>query len=150
MNEVKIHELPIIKTGEGEMFPIYRNWDTWHGDHVPKMAYVTTMKPWSKKGTILHKKRTAYLTATSGKVMLTWCPEGVSNLNGLQRVSLIELDAEQFRIVMIPPGIAISLENFSDNVATILNLPTPSWHPDDEDTYKFTSWTDYFEQMKQQ
>jgi len=36
--------------------------------------------------------------------------------------------------------------NFScSDTATIINLPSPAWHPDDKDTYKFENWDVFFD-----
>lgn len=137
--KISIKQLEVIKTPDGELFPVYRDWDEWHDGHVPKMAYITTMRANAKKGVILHRKRTAYITAVSGHVHLEYFDKE------LKTQQLSDEDTDQHWIMKIPPGIPILLVNNSANAATVLNLPTPSWHPDDQDTYKFNDWTSYFE-----
>ena len=46
-------------------------------------------------------------------------------------------------LALISPNIPIQLENLTDETAIIINCPSPSWHPDDQDTIKFKSWSDF-------
>ena len=150
--QVKLTPLEEITTTEGSMFPIYRDWDEWHDGHVPKMAYITTMKAGTSKGPILHHKRTAYITAVTGDVLLEVYVGGryrdPVDSKEYPEINKFKLRANGRSLVaMIPPGAAISLHNQSNETATIINLPSPAWHPDDPDTEKFGSWEEYFEKV---
>lgn len=136
-------KLQQIKTNEGMLFPIYKDWEEWHGGYEPKMVYVTTLNPGVIKGPILHKKRRGLITAISGTVILVarigtefesiflhgqWDETG-----DLQRASWV---------VEIPANVPFVLHNKANWPAIIINCPDRAWHPDDEDTIKFDSWED--------
>lgn len=141
---IKTNKLEVITTPDGELFPVYRDWDEWHNGYVPKMAYISIMRPETKKGVILHKKRTAYITAISGNIIL----EYANNKTLIQTILSDEIKNDHW-IIKIPPNVPIMLYNKSINSqAIILNLPSPAWHPDDQDTYKFNDWASYFESEK--
>lgn len=138
--EIVIQELEKIETNEGQLWPLYRDWDEWHHGYHPKMAYVTTIGPGQKKGPILHKERKYYITALSGNLVLTCFLHET-----FQHYPLCD-EKGRSKIALIPEGVPIVLENFSKtDVATIINLPSKAWHPDNQDTYKFNSWAEYLE-----
>ena len=122
------------------MVPVYRDWDTTINEgHVPKMVYTTYLHPGVEKDIILHKKRKTYITCIYGNVKVTTYEEGkmqTSILNFSKAENLLDL-------LIIEPNIPIKIDNLSDHMSILLNCPTPSWHPDDEDTYKFKSWEEY-------
>lgn len=132
------------KTPEGIMMPIYHDYNAWFKGHIPKMCYVTTLVPGSSKGVILHQRRTACMTAVTGNVELFYAD---NDDDVIRRVNLnIEENNEDTSFVtIVHPNTAISLANTSDKTtAIIINLPSPAWHPDDEDTMKFKGWQEYF------
>lgn len=135
VKKIILKDVEKIETGDGALFPIYRDWDEWHDGYVPKMSYVTTINPEVTKGPILHKKRRHYITALTGIIRLSCLIDGE-----LQSYMLLD-EEKQSRIALIPENTPITLENLSSSeVATVLNLPSRAWHPDDEDTYKFQNW----------
>jgi uncharacterized RmlC-like cupin family protein len=141
---VKVMKLEQIPNPDGFTFPIYRNWDEWHGGHVPKMVYATTINPKTKKDIILHERRTAMITAISGVVRLQY------RLLGADYFSNVWLRTPtESRVVLIQPGIPIELTNSGDEVAVVINAPSPAWHPDDQDTIKFKTWDEYFAYVKE-
>lgn len=124
------------------MVPAYRDWDIDINEgHIPKMVYATYLNPGVKKDIILHKKRRTYITCIYGKVNVT------TYENGEKKSKILNfLDAENFLdLLIIDPGIPLKIDNMSEGLSILLNCPTPSWHPADEDTYKFKSWKDYIE-----
>ena len=126
-----------IKTGEGSLFPIYKNWESWHDGYIPKMVYATTLNPGISKGPILHERREGFMTAISGNVVVDCMVYGK-----IERYVL--RDSEGLSALKIPAGTPNLIRNLSqDESAILINLPTPSWHPDDEDTIKFKNWEDY-------
>lgn len=137
LHTVVTQELQQHKTNDGIMMPIYRDWDSWHDNYVPKMLYATTIKPGVRKDVILHKCRQAFITAIVGSVMLEF-KHGKADV---QKLSLKNDD--RAIIVKIPANVPIVLENTSDIEAIIINAPSPAWHPDNQDTIKFSSWDDY-------
>ena len=131
------------QTPDGIMYPIYRSWDAWHGDHLPLMVYATTINPKVIKDVILHERRTSLLTAITGEVRLTY-------RHGFSTPRTIQLRRSHHSLVVkVPPNVPIQLENVSLNeTAIVINTPTPAWHPDDPDTIKFKCWNDYETYMR--
>jgi hypothetical protein len=137
----KIIPLKEIKTQEGSLFMIFRDWDDFHNSYEPKMVYVTTMKPCSTKGPILHKERKYYLTAITGDVSV----EILNEKKEIETISLRKENDESFNVLMLEPNIPIKLINSSlDKEATIINCASKAWHPENQDTWKWNSWEEYF------
>ena len=138
MTKSNIISIPLEKyeTTEGALFPIYKDWDDAHSNHIPKMIYVTTMNPLTEKGPILHLERNEFVTAITGVV-------DVEFLIDEKIVTYKLCDNNSSQILKIPAGIPKKFINKSDEVATIINAPDRAWHPDNEDTYKFRSWDEY-------
>ena len=143
MNKPQLYDLESIKTKEGELIPIYKDWEDWHEEYIPKMAYITTIAPGIEKGPILHHKRKGLMMAYSGHVV-------VECKIGDEIISYLLNDGKNCRkILLIPAGIPNKICNLSSTSnAIILNLPSKAWHPDDEDTQKFSSWEELNEQIK--
>lgn len=142
MTGVIVQQLNFIETSEGTLYPIYRDWDTWHEGHFPKMVYATSILPGVRKDIILHKRRTSLITAISGDVMLRYKLSEQSDVNC---VWLRNEHTQRVHVVKIAAGIPIELTNSSTSIAVVINAPTPSWHPDDPDTVKFKTWEEYDE-----
>lgn len=138
---ITFHELKGIKTPDGLLLPIYRDWDMWHGYYIPKMMYASIMQPRTGKGVILHKERQAFITAISGDVMLGYSDGKSKNV---KRIMLKRSCSNCCLIAKIRQGVAFSLNNNSFDCATVINLPEPAWKPSYEDTFKFSTWHDYF------
>lgn len=127
-----------IVTKEGVLFPIFKDWEEWHGGYEPKMVYATTINPGVTKGPILHEKRRGLITAIQGTVVLRWKMEGQ-----IHWVYLRGPCGASAAIIEIPANVPFSLENKHPmDPAIIINLPDRAWRPDDEDTIKFDSWDD--------
>jgi len=135
-DKIKVIPLQEFTTGEGSMFPIYRDWDPVHEGYVPKMVYATTMNPGTTKGPILHLQRDEFVTAISGQVDVEFLIGGVTKVYTLR-------NEEGSNILKISAGIAKRFINRSNDIAVIVNLPSKSWHPDNEDTFKFKNWKEY-------
>ncbi len=135
----KIFNIQKIKTKEGYMFPIYKNWETdLNESHQPKMVYVTTIEPFLEKDIILHEKRVSYITCIQGDVKLT-----MKVKDNIVDCSLYDKENNCPNVVLIDKNIPIKLTNVGKENAIIVNCPSPSWHPDDEDTIKFKTWEEY-------
>ena len=135
-----IKKIQKIKTPDGNMILIYRDWDLSTNDgHVPKMVYATTLDPSIKKDIILHQRRTSYLTCIQGTIKIEFMEDNV--------IKEVILDAsssnEYIDLALISPNIPIKLENMCNNISIVINCPSPSWHPDDQDTIKFKNWSDF-------
>ena len=145
-NVYKVISIKKINTNEGNLFMIFRDWDQYHGGYQPKMVYATTLNPNSIKGPILHKQRSYFLTAISGKVAIELLDENKQLIN----IKLFDdHDKDEFKILMIEPGNPIRILNLStDETATVINCASKAWHPDDQDTWKWNSWDDYKSQLE--
>jgi hypothetical protein len=137
---VKLKKIQKIKTSDGQMIPIFRDWDVETNEgHLPKMVYATTLLPGIKKDIILHQKRSSYMTCIQGSVKIEYMQD--------QQINDVVLDAEcdddWIDLVLFSPNIPIQIENTSEETAIIINCPSPSWHPDDQDTIKFKNWSEF-------
>jgi len=139
MSGFKIKKIQKIETVDGNMIPIYRDWDhEINLYHQPKMVYATTLKPGVTKDIILHERRSAYMTCIQGSVKI----ELLVN-NCLEEVVLdYENSKNEINLLLISPGIPIKIHNMSDDLSIIINCPDPAWHADDPDTIKFKNWSD--------
>ena len=137
---MKIKRIQKIKTSDGNMIPIFRDWDfDINEGHVPKMVYATTLSPNIVKDIILHQRRSSYMTCIQGSVKIEYIIE-----NEIREVFLnSEADDNWIDLILFSPNIPIKIENTSDKTAIIINCPSPSWHPDDQDTIKFKNWSEY-------
>lgn len=138
---MKVKNIQKIKTVDGHMIPIYRDWDhSTNEGHKPQMVYATAVDPKIRKDIILHQKRTSYMTCIQGIVKIDLMKDDV--------ISTVLLDAEkdnEINMVIIEPGIPIQIENLGENRSIIINCPSPAWHPDDQDTLKFKDWREFKE-----
>ena len=138
---MKVKNIQKIKTNDGYMIPIYRDWDHAINDgHIPKMVYATTVDGKIRKDIILHQKRTSYMTCIQGIVKIEFMEDDIINT-----VLLNSEQDKEITMVIIEPGVPIQIENLSDDRSIIVNCPSPSWHPDDQDTLKFKNWSEFKE-----
>jgi len=138
MNIPKLQKLQTFTTGEGEMVPIYKDWEDWHSGYIPKMAYITSIAPNTSKGPILHLKRRGFMMAFRGEVVVECLVGGE-----IRKYELRNSENEKY-VLMIPAGTPNKICNLAKEEAIILNLPDRAWRPDDEDTEKFNDWEDYY------
>ena len=128
----------MIETPDGTLVPVYKDWESWHSGYEVKMVYHTSIAPGVSKGPILHKKRRGMMSCIYGDVSVTCLVDGKLKTYRLS-------EGEKKYILMIPKNIPNVITNNSDSKeALIMNLPDRSWHPDDEDTEKFSSWENFF------
>lgn len=138
---MKTKKIQKIKTPDGHMIPIFREWDEEVNEgHRPKMVYATTIEPGVTKDVIFHEKRTSYLTCIHGKVILECLEE-----NQISSVVLDSNETDFINLVIIPKSAPIRMINQEDKMAILINCPDPSWHPQDPDTIKFKSWKEFEE-----
>lgn len=104
----------------------------------PQQVYCTVAKPKEIKGPHLHKKRWGLFTCIKGnvKIVIKIDNEYVEKFSG---------EDYNFATIQVPAGIPSALVNIGDADAYILNMPSPSWHPDDQDDWdvEFTNY-DFF------
>lgn len=140
--KVVLKELDKNISSEGFMVPIYKDYETWHLGHVPEMAYMSVMVGNTFKGPILHLKRKSYLTAIGGKIELQFSENNLT----VEKVYLNN-GYNSFVAAVIEPGVPIAFKNYSNENGIIFNIPSPAWREDDQDTYRFISWIDYFNKI---
>jgi len=136
MLEPRLIKLEAISTQEGTLFPIYKDWESFHNSYTPKMVYATTIAPRTQKGPILHRDRAGYMTAIKGAIVV----ECLVNKE-LKEYALTNSDGSR-NILLLPKNIPNLIKNVSDEEAILINLPDKAWHPESEDTQKFNSWED--------
>ena len=133
---VKQRVVQRIRTGDGVLLPLYKDWEEWNNGYQPKMVYATTINPGVTKGPILHERRRGLITAIQGEVKIEM------KIDGKVHYGMLCGPGGRDNVqVEIPAGIPFTLTNLDDmNPAIIINIPDKAWHPDDEDTIKFDSW----------
>lgn len=137
---LKLKKIQKIKTPDGHMIPIYRNWDHETNEgHEPKMVYATTIEPGIEKDIILHERRVAYMTCVQGVVELE---AYVDNTTQLFTLNSEEVDGN-IDLAIVPANVPIKLSNVGQTLAVVINCPSPSWHPTDPDTIKFKNWSEF-------
>lgn len=138
---IKSKKIQKIKTLDGHMIPIYRNWDHETNEgHEPKMVYATTLQPKVEKDIILHERRAAYMTCIQGVVELEAFVDGSTKLFLLNAK---EDTNGHIDLLIVPANVPIKLSNKTNELAIVINCPSPSWHPDDPDTIKFKNWSEF-------
>jgi len=141
---MKIKKIQKIKTKDGFMVPAYRDWDVATNEgHVPKMVYVTYLEPGVEKDIILHKNRKTYITCIHGKVSASSFQDGKEISHELNFENAID----EISLLIANPGEPLLFKNKSSGVSMLLNCPSPAWHPDNQDTYKYETWEDYVENV---
>lgn len=126
-----------IQTKDGYMVPVYKNWDKITNEgHVPEMVYTSYLNPGVKKDIILHKNRKTYITCIFGKIKV----ETLENDKITEFLLDFDNKKDFINLLIIKPNIPICYTNMSENISILLNCPSPSWHPENEDTYKAKSW----------
>lgn len=143
--EIRIFDVEKIITRDkkndkpnGVFIPIWRVWDSKYISS-PQMVYVATIPVGEMKGPHLHKSRTGYITPISGKLLF------ILKSNGNYKE--IEIDSEIPKTIEVLPGVGLVTINIGTNIATILNLCYPAWHPENQDNftadfsdYDFSKW----------
>lgn len=110
--------IPIINVHENFVQP-----DQW-----PKQVYCTVAKSGEVKGPHLHKKRWGLFTCIKGnvKIVIKVDNEYIERFTG---------EDHNFATIQVPAGIPSALINIGSDDAYILNMPSPSWHPEDQDDW---------------
>jgi dTDP-4-dehydrorhamnose 3,5-epimerase-like enzyme len=117
----------------GIFVPVWRDWDSKYNIE-PKMVYHMTITPGGRKGPHLHKQRTGYITCLSGKVELV--------LKTNNKYETILCDSDNPTTVEILPGVGLLAINVGTEIASLINICSPAWHPDNQDSYS-DDYSDY-------
>ena len=137
---LETHETKDIenKDKNGSLTLIWRDWDKIIPE--PKMVYVTSVNPGSRKGPHIHKKRTSCFVCIKGKVVFI-----LKTKDG--NYEEIESSEETPRLVHVPKNIASAHVNLSDHISSVLTLASHSWRPNDNemqninfDDYDWKKW----------
>lgn len=120
----------------GFVVPIINVHDNFVEDEQwPKQVYLTVAAKNDIKGPHLHYKRWGLFTCIKGNIKI------VLKIEGKYQEYFSGEDYE-FQTVQVPAGIPAALVNIGNEDAYILNMPSPSWHPDDLDEWD-VSFNDY-------
>lgn len=129
----RIFKLDLIKTKNKEtgiengiFIPVWRNWDSKY-EVEPKMLYHMTIIPGEQKGPHLHKRRTGYITCLSGQVALI--------LKTDDKYEKFICNSENPTTVEVLPGVGLLAINIGKETASLINICSPAWHPDNQDSY---------------
>jgi dTDP-4-dehydrorhamnose 3,5-epimerase-like enzyme len=129
--------MQVIKTPDGVLTPVYKDWEDWHEGYDVQMVYTTSINPGVSKGPILHRRRKGLISCIIGDVSVICLFDGILETYNLS-------SNEKKFILFIPENTPnMIVNNSKTNEAIIMNLPNRAWHPDDEDTIKFKNWDEY-------
>ena len=116
-------------SNNGFLVPIFNVHDAFLApEQHPKQVYLTVVAPGKVKGPHLHLKRWGLFTCVVGNAKI------VVRENGRYQEYLTGVD-HAFRTIQVPAGVPAALQNIGDTDAYILNMPSPSWHADDQDEH---------------
>jgi dTDP-4-dehydrorhamnose 3,5-epimerase len=101
----------------------------------PKQVYLTVAKQGEIKGPHLHHKRWGLFTCIKGNLKI------VVQVDGIYQ-EFFSGEDYNFATVQVPASVPAALVNIGMGDAYILNMPSPAWHPDDQDEYD-VSFDDY-------
>ena len=110
--------IPVVNVHEG--FVGEEQW--------PRQVYCTVAGPGEVKGPHLHHKRWGLFTCIRGNVKVVVRIDGVYE-------EYFSGDEYGYQTIQVPAGIPAALVNVGDSDAYILNMPSPAWHPDDQDDW---------------
>jgi hypothetical protein len=128
----KVFNLELIKTSNvegsenGTFTPVWRDWDSKYIID-PQMVYHMTIAKGGSKGPHLHKGRTGYITCLTGKVALV-----IKTSNKYEKIIC---DSNTPTTVEILPGVGLLAINIGNGTASLINICSPAWHPDNQDSY---------------
>ena len=116
----------------GFLIPIFNVHDGFiAGENSPQQVYLTVCDVGEVKGPHLHKKRWGFFTCIQGDIKVVARTEA-----GYEE--LYSGEHHDFATIEVPAGTPSALQNIGDSPAYILNMPSPAWHPDDQDEHAVT------------
>ena len=94
----------------------------------PRQVYCTVVAKGQVKGPHLHYKRWGLFTCIKGdvKIVVRVDEEYEEYFSG---------ENHSFRTIQVPAGVPAALVNIGKDDAYVLNMPSPSWRPDDQDDW---------------
>lgn len=145
MNKVP-HAVPVevFETDTGDMMPLYRDWDEWHGGHSVGMVYATTLRPGTSKGPIFHKRQTGLITSVVGTIELQYLRNDVSLLHEEARQSVYLKKGPKMTVVRIPSKTWYTVTNWSNDIAVVVNMPDIAWRPDTDEKIVVDGWHEVY------
>ena len=113
----------------GYLVPI---WNVLDGPQVDQV-YLTVIAPGAVKGPHLHMKRRGLVKVIVGRVKLVirGKESGIYLSTGMG----VETDP-----IPVSPGTPAALYNIGEGEAYVLNMPSTSWRPDDQDEHEVKGW----------
>jgi len=129
----KILKLEVIqninkKTGRenGVFIHVWRNWDSKYNID-PQMVYFNKIESGYQIVPHLHKEITGYVTCLTGRVSLV-----LKRDNNYEKIIC---DANNPSTVEILPGVGLLIINIGNITASLINICSPAWHPDNQDSF---------------
>lgn len=123
---VKIYDPFIHKDERGFLLRLVRK------EHVNNAtfgdSYVVSGAPGVIRGHHYHKRTTEWFCILKGK--------GILALKKGDQIDYIDMDAEEPKIVEIPPGIAHAVKNTGDETMLFFAYASERFDPDDDDVYR--------------
>lgn len=113
----------------GWLLPI---WNTLDGPRVDQV-YLTVINQGAMKGPHLHYKRRGLFKVISGSVLLV-----IRNQYGVYLSTEVNVDMDP---IPVSPGVPAALYNLGVGDAYVLNMPSPTWRPDDQDEWPVEGWS---------
>lgn len=127
----------------GFLVPIFNIHDNFlDADRLPKQVYLTVVSPGAVKGPHLHMKRWGLFTCIKGDIKV------VVKIDGTYE-EYFSGERHSFASIQIPAGSPAAIQNIGEIDAYVLNMPSPAWHPDDQDEHSVEGWEYVFENSHQ-
>ena len=107
-------------------------WNVLDGPSVDQV-YLTVINHGAMKGPHLHMKRRGLFKVIHGTVRLV-----IRNSQGIYLSTDMDVDSDP---IPVSPGVPAALYNLTVyDDAYVLNMPSPSWRPDDMDEHEVENW----------
>jgi len=140
--KIVVHKHPRIVTKNrsgvpnGFLVPIFNVHDgIINEEQYPQQVYLTVANPLEVKGPHLHMKRWQLYTCVKGNIK-------VIVREGEKYKEYYSGEDHDFATIQVPAGIPSAVQNIGNVDAYVINMPSPSWHIDDQDDYP-VSFEDY-------
>lgn len=118
------------KTGmqNGHIISLWKDWEQ-ELPLDPKQVYLNVCDPGQTKGPHLHKQRSQQYACImgTGRVVVKYGPEDYEEID-------ILADKEPC-VVVVPAGTPSAIQNTGSTPFIMINMPNPSWHPDNQDDH---------------
>jgi dTDP-4-dehydrorhamnose 3,5-epimerase-like enzyme len=127
-------ELVSHKDERGFLFEIMRFKDY----NIPGTGqlYTFSIQPHKRRGDHYHLKKQEWFTCVNGKAVVL-----LTSSDGIDKI--IEISAENPKIIYAAPGTSHALINQTDEVAIIVSYASTQHNPEDEDTYRKMAYPEF-------